>query len=92
MKIGDGIFDGIDQGIRLHEKLLIILSESSLVSTWVAREVRAAQAREVRERQQVLFPIRLDDVVQQSEQGWSAELWDQRKIGDFCQWKGHDAY
>lgn len=92
LKIGDSIFEGIDQAIRLHEKLLIILSEASMGSRWVQHEVRAAQARELREGRTVLFPVRIDAAVQQSAAGWAAELWEQRHIGDFCAWKEHDAY
>lgn len=92
LKIGDSMLAEIDQAIRLHEKLLIILSESSLASSWVEREVRAAQARELREKRRVLFPIRIDGAVQQSDQGWAMELWEQRKIGDFCGWQDYPTY
>lgn len=92
LKIGDSIIAEIDQAIRLHEKLLIILSESSVASAWVEREVRAAQARELREHRPVLFPIRLDAAVERSTAGWAAELWEQRKIGDFCAWHDYAAY
>jgi uncharacterized protein YjbI with pentapeptide repeats len=92
LKIGDSLIDHIDQAIRLHEKLLILLSASSVASRWVAREVKAALTRELREGRQVLFPIRLDDAVQRSDQGWAAELWAQRKIGDFCGWHDYPTY
>jgi hypothetical protein len=92
LKIGDSIFEGIDQAIRLHEKLLIILSAASMASRWVQREVRAAQVRELRDGRTVLFPVRIDETVRESSEGWAAELWAQRHIGDFCTWKEHDAY
>jgi hypothetical protein len=51
--------DQIDQAIRLHEKLLLILSPNSMQSDWVKAEVAKARAREIREGVQSLFPIRL---------------------------------
>jgi len=35
MKIGDEIRDRIDQSIRIHDKLLLVLSENSINSEWV---------------------------------------------------------
>ena len=46
MKIGDKIRDRIDQSIRLHDKLLLVLSEHSINSEWVEDEVDAAYEQE----------------------------------------------
>ena len=40
----------------------------------------------------MLFPIRLDDAVMQTEQAWAADIHRTRHIGDFTRWKDHDAY
>jgi len=54
---------------RLHDKLLVVLSENSVNSPWVEREVNAAFDREFKQkRKDVLFPIRLDDSVMESRQ------------------------
>lgn len=92
MQIGEPILDGIDRGIRLHDKLLLILSEASVESGWVEQEVHMALAREKTERRRVLFPIRLDDAVIESRRGWPAILRETIHIGDFRQWKDHDMY
>jgi hypothetical protein len=92
MQIGEPILSGIDRGIRLHDKLLLILSESSIESGWVEQEVHMALAREKTERRRVLFPIRIDDAVLDSHEGWPAILCDTIHIGDFRQWKEHDTY
>jgi hypothetical protein len=42
LKIGDRIRDRIDESIRLRDKLLLILSESSIASEWVEHEVESA--------------------------------------------------
>ena len=40
----------------------------------------------------VLFPVRIDDAVKQTSEGWARLLWGQRNIGDFTGWKEHDSY
>jgi hypothetical protein len=92
MKIGDPIRDVIDQAIRLHDKLLLILSEHSVQSNWVASEVEAALERERRQNRRVLFPLRIDDAVMRTRTAWAAEIRRTRHIGDFRRWNDHVAY
>jgi len=92
MKIGDKIRPTIDQSIRIHDKLLIILSENSLHSAWVESEVEKAFEEERKRKQTVLFPVRLDEAVMETEESWAAEIRRTRHIGDFSRWKDHDAY
>jgi len=92
MKIGDRIRPTLDVSVRAHDKLLIILSENSVGSDWVEQEVETALARERQEKRTVLFPIRLDDTVMEIEVGWPALIRNTRHIGDFRNWKDHDAY
>jgi hypothetical protein len=92
MKIGDRIRTRIDEVIRLHEKLLLVLSEASITSDWVEKEVETALEKERETRLPVLFPIRLDDAVMESRSGWVADIKRSRHIGDFRSWKDHDAY
>ena len=92
MKIGDKIRDRIDQSIRLHDKLLLVLSEHSINSEWVEDEVDAAYEQERRRGKAVLFPIRLDDAVMETDEAWAAKLRRSRHIGDFTKWKDHDSY
>ncbi len=42
LKIGDKIRPRIDEAIRVHEKLMIVLSDQSIASDWVEGEVEAA--------------------------------------------------
>jgi TIR domain len=92
MKIGDEIRVRIDETIRIHDKLLLVLSKSSVSSDWVEKEVETALEKERRQKRPVLFPIRLDDAVMKSESGWSADIRRSRHIGDFRKWKAPDAY
>ena len=91
MKIGDKIRPTINDSIRLHDKLLLILSEHSVQSDWVEHEVEHALDLE-RERKKVsLFPVRIDDAIMESKTGWAGNV-KRQHIGDFTQWKQHDAY
>ena len=57
MKGGRKLYDQINEAIRVHDKLLLVLSENSIESDWVATEIKKARAREKRENKQMLFPI-----------------------------------
>ena len=91
MKIGDKIWDRLDRSIRLHDKLLLVLSANSIGSEWVEDEVTTAFEEERRRGKTVLLPVRVDDTVFATEESWAAKV-RQRHIGDFRQWKQHDAY
>ena len=62
---------------------MIILSDSSVRSRWVEREVNAAWEREGRENRTVLFSIRIDDAVMDATQPWAADIRRLPHIGDF---------
>ena len=82
LKIGDKFRDQIDSAIRIHDKLLLVQSEQSVQSEWVASEVERAFEREQHHRDHlVLFPVRLDDAVMQTSQSWAAEIRRRRHIG-----------
>ena len=92
MKIGDKIRPRIDEAIRIHDKLLLILSKKSVESDWVEKEVETAFEKERQQNKLVLFPIRLDDMVMTTIQAWAADIRRTRHIGDFRGWKNHDDY
>jgi hypothetical protein len=92
MRIGAKIIDAIDEAIRLRDKVLLILSEGAISSDWVEGEVTRALDEERTRKQVVLFPVRLDDAVMQTSEGWARLLRGQRNIGDFTGWKQHDSY
>ena len=58
---GKKLHEQIDEAIRLYERLLLILSPTSMKSEWVRTEIAKARKREVREKKRVLFPVRLAD-------------------------------
>ncbi len=92
LKWGDKIRTGIDEAIRIHDKLLLVLSGNSVESAWVEKEVETAFDKEAKSGKLVLFPVRLDDAVMETGQAWTADIRRMRNIGDFTGWKDHDAY
>jgi hypothetical protein len=100
VQAGRKLHEQIDQAIRLHERLLLILSPHSMQSEWVKTEIAKARQREVREQRQVLFPVRL--VSFEAVRDWecfdadtgkdSAREMREYFIPDFSNWKNYDAY
>jgi uncharacterized protein YjbI with pentapeptide repeats len=92
LKIGDPFRKHIDDAIRTHDKLLIILSSNSVSSSWVEKEVETAFEKERKQNRTVLFPIRLDDTVMETDQAWAADIRRTRHLGDFRDWRIQDSY
>ena len=100
MKAGRKLHEQIDEAIRLHDKLLLILSEHSMSSPWVKTEIANAREREKREGKQLLFPI--TQVPFEAIKKWklfdadigidSAREIREYFIPDFSNWKDHDSY
>jgi uncharacterized protein YjbI with pentapeptide repeats len=97
---GKKLHEQIDEAIRLHDKLLLILSPHSMESKWVRTEIAKARKREVRDQRRVLFPIRLAPF--ETLRDWECFDADTGKdsareireyfIPDFSNWKNHDSY
>jgi uncharacterized protein YjbI with pentapeptide repeats len=97
---GRKIHEQIDEAIRLYDRLLLILSDHSMSSEWVKTEIAKARKREMREKRQMLFPVRLVAFV--SLRAWECFDGDTGKdsareireyfIPDFSNWKDHDSY
>ena len=61
MRWGQKLHEQLDRAIRRFDKLLLVLTETSMHNPWVEFELRTALAREQREQCRVLFPLRLVD-------------------------------
>jgi hypothetical protein len=70
----------------------LVQSENSIKSTWVEKEVETASEEESTRNKTVLYPLRLDEAVMETDQAWAADIRRTRHIGDFSRWKEHDAY
>jgi hypothetical protein len=83
---------GIEDAIYLHTKVLLLLSEHAVASSWVAHEVETTLDREVREQCNLLVPLRLDEAVMQAKQRWAMRLREQRHLGDLTAWQDEKTY
>ncbi len=92
MSIGDKRRTRVDESILAQKKVLLILSQSSVKSTWVEKEVETAFDKEEESHTLVLFPIMLDRAIFQEKAGWAADIRRQRHIGDFTQWPEERVY
>ncbi len=82
----------IDHAIHTQDKVLLLLSEHSVESSWVRSEVELALAREIAQDCTLLFPLRLDQAVMQASKDWATRLRESRYIGDLTGWQNHSAY
>ena len=100
MKGGQKIYDQIERAIQLHDRLLLVLSESSMQSEWVITEIQRAREAEMKENRRKLFPIAI--VGFDKVKAWKRFDADLGKdlarevreyfIPDFSNWKDHDAF
>jgi hypothetical protein len=85
--IGQNIRGTIRHSIKEHERLLIVLSEHSINSSWVESEVEAAFQEESHRNDTVLVPITVDPFAMTCEVPWVEEIRLTRHIGDFSNWR-----
>ncbi len=60
LKIGDSIVDKINKGIESSSAFIIVLSENTIDSHWVKKEVNASLMRQLTSRKIHILPILLD--------------------------------
>ena len=58
----------------------------------MAYEVNQAIDREIDQQRVILYPIRIDESVLKSREGWAAALKKRRHIGDFIHWSDPQEY
>jgi hypothetical protein len=97
---GKKLHEQIDEAIRVHDKLLLVLSPQSMNSEWVKIEIRKARRAELTENRRKLFPIRLVEfnalrdwecIDSNSGQDLAEEV-RQFFIPDFSNWKDQDSF
>ncbi len=95
----DRFYDQIYHAVRVHDKLLLVLSEHSIGSEWLTAELRWARWVKAHDRRRKLFPIRLvEGNVLEAWKCFDDEGWDlaaevrRHFIPDFSTWEEPDAY
>ena len=92
MQVGAPIFDTLSEAIRLRDRVLLVFSENSVASKWVKAEVTKALEEERERGQIVLFPVRIDDAVLETNEAWAVRLRGSRNIADFRHWRDQSTY
>jgi uncharacterized protein YjbI with pentapeptide repeats len=92
MRVAEDVEGQIADAIPAHDKLLVVLSESSIRSKWVAREVERALKLEHTEKRTKVYPVRLDDAILSIAESEPLGLLKQRHIGDFRDWGNPASY
>jgi len=100
IRAGRKIHQQIEEAIRTSDRLLLIISESSMTREWVRTEIAQAREHEYREKRQMLFPISV--VPFERIRGWTFPDPDSGKdaareireyfIPDFSNWRNQAAY
>jgi MinD-like ATPase involved in chromosome partitioning or flagellar assembly len=92
LNAGDVWQERIREAIKESDKILLILSDHSVESEWVRREVDQAFEKERESNKLVLVPITLDNTVMSSNAPWASDIRKVRHIGDFRNWKDSAEY
>ena len=92
LRMGDRLRHAVDEAIRRHDRLLLVLSAASVRSRWVEKEVETAFEDEQHSGRDKLLPIRLDGAVWDARCGWVADVRRSRNIGDFVGWRDPARY
>lgn len=97
---GDDIYEAVDRGVRLWDKVLLCASKDSLTSWWVDNEITTAFEKEQTlmkergEKVQALIPLNLDGFLFGDEwkSGYAQQI-KRRLAADFRDWKNdHDRF
>ena len=92
MQIGASIEQEIRRGLSGQDKLLLVLSQSSVQSQWVETELRLAVSLEREHGNEIVFPLRLDRSVFDSSSPLLGDLVNNRHVGDFEGWQDEAKY
>ncbi len=100
MEAGKKLHEQIDQAISFHDRLLLVLSDASMKSSWVETEIIKAREKELRTGNRVLFPISIAPFT--NIRNWSLFNGDEGRdiareirgyyIPDFTNWKDQDKF
>ena len=83
---------GLNEAIRIDDRMILILSETSAESDWIGAEVEQALVLEQEDRRRVLHAIETDNIMVRKHRGWAERLKERHEIADFRRWQEPEAY
>jgi len=92
MRAGATISEPIDRSLEARDKILLIVSQASINSSWIRQEIETAIGLEEARKRTVLFPIRLDDSVLSSKSTSEIKQLQDKYIVDFSGWQNSADY
>jgi uncharacterized protein YjbI with pentapeptide repeats len=92
LRLGRPLHKTVDIAIHNYEKMILVLSKSSMGSSWVEHEVELALSIEHRGRQDCLIRIMIDDTVKRLNESWLTNIYSTRRVGDFRRWRDFESY
>lgn len=92
MRIGENIESSLHRSIQDQDIMILILSQNSISSKWISKEMSVSLKLEEKRGKTILFPIRIDDSVFKENLSPPLNIITKRHIGDFTNWKNHPDY
>ena len=92
MRIGVSLAGQISRASEIHDKVVLVLSESSIHSTWVETEISRACELEQSQNRTRLFPISIDNFGLYPQRNFPFNLISEKYIGDFRNWQDPNSY
>lgn len=74
LKIGDQFPTSIEDALNKFAKVLLVVSDESVKSDWVRKEVEICLRRERTGNSLIIYPIRLDDSITGTSESWVASI------------------
>jgi hypothetical protein len=91
LPFGASTRDVIESQIKSHDRLIVILSKSSLQSQWVQFEVETALELERKKRSEIIIPVCIDDYAFKSRVSWARHLVRTKNIARHQNWERSDS-
>jgi uncharacterized protein YjbI with pentapeptide repeats len=80
------------QSMPAYQKLVLIISEHAIQNSWIQNSVATILEQESGQKLKILFPIRIDNTVQENRSPWVEKLRKSREIMDFTQWQNRTLF
>jgi uncharacterized protein YjbI with pentapeptide repeats len=91
LPFGASTRDVIESQIKSHDRLIVVLSKSSLQSQWVQFEVETALEMERKKKSVIIVPICIDDQVFRSKVSWARHIVRTKNIAMYQHWEKSDS-